>query len=97
MTKTLRMPLLAGALAALAAPAMAETWDMPTPYGDSVFHTQNIIQFAEDVTEATGGECRQDPEVHTHGEQKSDHYPPALHCESSMRGDTEAVSSRSCQ
>ncbi|MGB2201444.1 MAG: TRAP transporter substrate-binding protein [Pseudooceanicola atlanticus] len=56
MTKTLRMPLLAGALAALAAPAMAETWDMPTPYGDSVFHTQNIIQFAEDVTEATGGD-----------------------------------------
>ena len=53
---TIRMPLFAGALAALAAPAMAETWDMPTPYGDSVFHTQNITQFAEDVAEATGGE-----------------------------------------
>jgi TRAP-type C4-dicarboxylate transport system substrate-binding protein len=31
------------------------TWDMPTPYGDSVFHTQNIMQFAEDVAEATDG------------------------------------------
>ncbi|TCP59927.1 TRAP-type C4-dicarboxylate transport system substrate-binding protein [Rhodovulum bhavnagarense] len=48
---------LAGALvaAAFALPAQAENWDMPTPYGDSVFHTQNIIQFAEDVGEATDG------------------------------------------
>lgn len=30
-------------------------WDMPTPYGDSVFHTQNIMQFAEDVASATDG------------------------------------------
>ncbi|MBS8228531.1 C4-dicarboxylate ABC transporter substrate-binding protein [Vannielia litorea] len=29
---------------------------MPTPYGDSVFHTANIIEFAADVGEATGGE-----------------------------------------
>ncbi|PKQ11202.1 MAG: C4-dicarboxylate ABC transporter substrate-binding protein [Alphaproteobacteria bacterium HGW-Alphaproteobacteria-1] len=28
---------------------------MPTPYGDSVFHTQNIMQFAEDVSTATEG------------------------------------------
>ncbi|TDK49895.1 C4-dicarboxylate ABC transporter substrate-binding protein [Antarcticimicrobium luteum] len=28
---------------------------MPTPYGDSVFHTQNIQQFATDVASATGG------------------------------------------
>lgn len=42
--------------ALLAAPAAAAQWDMPTPYGDTVFHTQNIIQFAEDVTEATDGE-----------------------------------------
>ncbi|WP_244868050.1 TRAP transporter substrate-binding protein [Vannielia litorea] len=56
MTKILRMPLFAGALAALAAPLAAESWDMPTPYGDSVFHTANIIEFAADVGEATGGE-----------------------------------------
>ncbi|MBE0453685.1 MAG: TRAP transporter substrate-binding protein [Roseovarius sp.] len=28
---------------------------MPTPYGDSVFHTQNIVQFAEDVASVTEG------------------------------------------
>ncbi|MCG7199437.1 TRAP transporter substrate-binding protein [Marinobacter pelagius] len=37
--------------------AQAETnWDMPTPYGDSNFHTVNIREFAEDVREATDGE-----------------------------------------
>lgn len=48
---------LPGALAAaaLALPAAAANWDMPTPYGDSVFHTQNIQQFAEDVAAATDG------------------------------------------
>lgn len=56
MTAAFRMPLLAGALAAFAMPAAAEKWDMPTPYGDSVFHTMNIMQFAEDVAEKTGGE-----------------------------------------
>ncbi|MGR3756425.1 MAG: TRAP transporter substrate-binding protein [Tranquillimonas sp.] len=45
----------AAAVAALAVPALAQGWDMPTPYGDSVFHTQNIQQFADDVREATDG------------------------------------------
>lgn len=37
--------------------AMAATsWDMPTPYPDKTFHTQNIAIFAEDVAKATGGE-----------------------------------------
>ena len=38
-------------LAATLAPtlASAQAWDMPTPYGDAVFHTQNISQFAEEV------------------------------------------------
>lgn len=30
-------------------------WDMPTPYGDSNFHTQNIAAFADDVKEKTDG------------------------------------------
>lgn len=42
--------------AAFALPTAAASWDMPTPYGDTVFHTQNIMQFADDVREATGGE-----------------------------------------
>ncbi len=32
------------------------TWDMPTPYPDKTFHTQNIIQFAKDVASSTKGE-----------------------------------------
>ncbi len=36
--------------------AMAASWDMPTPYPDKTFHTQNIAIFAEDVAKATGGE-----------------------------------------
>ena len=37
--------------------AFAETkWDMPTPYGDGVHHTQNVRQFAEDVGKASSGE-----------------------------------------
>jgi TRAP-type C4-dicarboxylate transport system substrate-binding protein len=41
---------------ALATAASAESWDMPTPYGDSTFHTQNISTFADDVREATDGD-----------------------------------------
>jgi TRAP-type C4-dicarboxylate transport system substrate-binding protein len=52
-------------LALVAAPALAESWDMPTPYGDTTFHTQNIMQFADDVREATGGEL--DITVHSAG------------------------------
>ncbi len=39
----------------LATPALAETWNMPTPYGDATFHTININQFAKDVAKATDG------------------------------------------
>lgn len=58
MTILPRSHLLGAALALAAAPAAVhaqQSWDMPTPYGDGIFHTQNIIQFAEDVREATGG------------------------------------------
>jgi TRAP-type C4-dicarboxylate transport system substrate-binding protein len=37
-------------------PALAQDWDMPTPYGDGIFHTQNIMQFADDLRAATDGE-----------------------------------------
>lgn len=45
----------AAALGLAAGQAQAATWDMPTPYPEANFHTQNIIQFAEDVREATDG------------------------------------------
>ncbi len=54
----LNKTVLAGAAVALsfATQAGAQTsWDMPTPYGDGIFHTQNIMRFAEDVSERTGG------------------------------------------
>ena len=52
----LKAILAAGLLAGFAAtPALAETWDMPTPYPAKTFHTVNIQQFADDVKAATGG------------------------------------------
>lgn len=42
-----------------AAPAVAQTtWDMPTPYPATNFHTENIQQFASDVAAATGGKLK---------------------------------------
>nr|WP_297397713.1 TRAP transporter substrate-binding protein [uncultured Marinobacter sp.] len=56
MTITMKH-LTAIALTVTIGHAQAETsWDMPTPYGDSNFHTVNIREFAEDVREATDGE-----------------------------------------
>jgi TRAP-type C4-dicarboxylate transport system substrate-binding protein len=54
----------AGLALTLAAGANAQNvkWDMPTPYPDGNFHTQNIKQFAADVKAATGG--RVDITVH---------------------------------
>jgi hypothetical protein len=51
-----RAGMLAAAATLMASSAFAQTnWDMPTPYGDGIFHTQNIRQFADDIKEATGG------------------------------------------
>ncbi len=56
MTILSRSYLLSAALVMAGAPALAEqNWDMPTPYGDGIFHTQNIMQFADEVREATDG------------------------------------------
>lgn len=58
--------LVAGLATGFASPASAVTaWDMPTPYGDTVFHTRNIVQFADDVREATDGSL--DITVHSAG------------------------------
>ncbi len=38
--------------------SLATTWDMPTPYPNTTFHTQNIIEFAEDVEKATSGKLK---------------------------------------
>lgn len=63
---TFHIKLAGVALALAASPALAQTaWDMPTPYGDAVFHTQNIMAFADDVRDATGGSL--DIAVHSAG------------------------------
>lgn len=50
---TLAISLLASA------PVVAQTsWDMPTPYPATNFHTENIQQFASDVAAASGGKLR---------------------------------------
>jgi TRAP-type C4-dicarboxylate transport system substrate-binding protein len=48
---------LMGALlaAAFAGTAAADDWDMPTPYPDNNFHTRNIMEFARQVRDTTGG------------------------------------------
>lgn len=45
-------------ICSIAAISSAATWDMPTPYPDKTFHTQNIIQFAADVDKATNGDLK---------------------------------------
>lgn len=53
-------------LSILSVSAQAATeWDMPTPYGDRTFHTENIREFTEDVRQATDGEL--DIKVHSNG------------------------------
>ncbi len=53
-----RIAVLLAACAAFAMfdRAQAQTkWDMPTPYPDGNFHTKNIVEFAQEVSKATGG------------------------------------------
>ena len=55
-TRRLRSGLLGLVAAAmLSGTAMAESWNMPVPYGDNNFHTLNHIQFAKDLEAATKG------------------------------------------
>ncbi len=63
---TLRITTAGFAFALAASSAAAQTsWDMPTPYGDAVFHTQNIIAFADEVRQETDGSL--DITIHSAG------------------------------
>ena len=54
----LKFGLLAAALT-LGASAFAQTkWDLPAAYPASNFHTENLVQFANDVDKATGGKLK---------------------------------------
>jgi TRAP-type transport system periplasmic protein len=67
------MLALFAALAASAAAAQTK-WDMPTPYADAIFHTQNIRTFVEDVMKATGGQV----EVTVHANASLIKHPDIL-------------------
>ncbi len=66
-------PVIHGLLGAFFLSAFAVTtiatantvWDMPTPYPDKTFHTQNIMQFADEVRQATDGKL--DIKIHSAG------------------------------
>ena len=54
----LKIGLMAATLA-FSASAMAQTkWDLPAAYPASNFHTENLVQFANDVDKATGGKLK---------------------------------------
>ncbi|WP_194088876.1 TRAP transporter substrate-binding protein [Vibrio hibernica] len=56
-TKLLNKTLITLSVLLTCTPSIASTrWDMATPYVDATHHTQNIIQFAKDVKQATNGE-----------------------------------------
>src|SRR6185295_6616261 len=47
------------ALAAAAATVSAQTkWDLPAAYPATNFHTENLVQFANDVEKASGGKLK---------------------------------------
>lgn len=58
MKSSLRLASIAAfALAAL--PALAQTkWDLPAAYPATNFHTENLVQFANDVDKASGGKLK---------------------------------------
>ena len=56
MLRLVKTFALAACVAALAAPAMAQTkWNLPAAYPADNPHSVNLIAFAKDVGDATGG------------------------------------------
>ena len=55
-----RLAILAVALGlAVALPVAAQTkWDLPTAYPATNYHTENIVQFANDVDKASAGKLK---------------------------------------
>ena len=52
-------PILLAAACTLALSAQAQTkWDLPAAYPATNFHTENLVQFANDVEKATGGKLK---------------------------------------
>ena len=59
MNLSRRLTILALCSASLAATAQAQTkWDLPAAYAASNFHTENLVQFSNDVDKATAGKLK---------------------------------------
>jgi TRAP-type C4-dicarboxylate transport system substrate-binding protein len=65
MRMQLKVAAAAVTLACSAAAQAQSKWDMPTPYPDANFHTQNIAKFAEDVKKMSGGKL--EIKIHSNG------------------------------
>ncbi len=67
--------LFAVAVGFAAGAAQAQTkWDMPTPYIDNEFHTQNIRTYVDDVKKASGGQL----DIVVHSAQSLIKHPDIL-------------------
>ena len=67
--------VVALALLAFTSPLRAQTkWDMPTPYIDNEFHTQNIRQFGDEIRKATNAQL----EIVVHSGQSLIKHPDIL-------------------
>lgn len=54
-----KFALIAAVALSLGASAMAQTkWDLPAAYPASNFHSENLVQFANDVDKASGGKLK---------------------------------------
>ncbi len=53
--RTIFVGSLAASAALVCSAAFADSWNIATPYPDSVFHTENIRQFASEIDAATKG------------------------------------------
>jgi TRAP-type transport system periplasmic protein len=72
--------LFAAAAFAFATATLAQTkWDMPTPYVDSEFHTQNIRMLADEIKKASNGQL----EIVVHSGQSLIKHPDILRAVSS--------------
>src|SRR3954453_23890806 len=59
MLRLLKTCAVAGFIASLAAPAMAQTkWNLPAAYPADNPHSVNLLAFAKDVGDATGGKLQ---------------------------------------
>jgi TRAP-type C4-dicarboxylate transport system substrate-binding protein len=58
MASRLTLALALSALAFAGTAAAQTKWDLPAAYPASNFHTENLVQFANDVEKATGGKLK---------------------------------------